>query len=93
MHNLPLKYGPILACLLPFVASCASVQPAATKVITVTQTTYIPIPANLLIACPPGNAAAIATNSDLLDAFLADQAALATCTGQIKAIAGLTSPK
>jgi len=54
---------------------------------------YIPIPANLLVACPPGNAAAIATNSDLLDAFLADQAALATCTGQIKAIAGLTSPK
>jgi len=50
---------------------------------------YIPIPANLLVACPPGNASAIATNSDLLDAFLADQAALATCTGQIKAIAGL----
>ena len=89
MHNLPLKFGQILACLLPFVASCASVQPAATKVITVTQMAYIPIPANLLIACPPGNAAAIATNSDLLDAFLADQAALATCTGQLKAIAGL----
>jgi hypothetical protein len=73
-------------------AGCSTVPPAAVKVVTVNHTAYIAVPSALLLPCPPGVASAIKTNNDLLLAFLADQAALATCNGQLQAIGKLTPP-
>ncbi len=85
------RLGWILPCLLIF-AGCSTVQPAAVRVQTVTLNQYVPVPQPLLAPCPRIDTQAIQTNADLLQAFLAAQARLQTCDGQLKAIGSLPPP-
>lgn len=72
-----------LSLLLSAACSVAPLKPAATKVITVTQTQYVPIPAPLTAPCPAADLTKVLTNKDMLEALEADSSALAVCNSQL----------
>lgn len=93
------KSGLLPAFLLAFglLQGCASNVPrieVPAHIVTVTQTKYVALPAALVAACAlPLPADGIATNSDLLNAYLVDAANLQACAAQVDAIRKLQPQK
>jgi hypothetical protein len=70
-------------------SGCAGRTVTRTVPVTRVEHEYLPVPAALTMPCSAADVAAIRTNGDLLAALLADQAALAACNAQLRAIKAL----
>lgn len=81
--------GPLLAFLIPWLASCASNPIVQTRTVTVKQPVIVAVPAPLTAPISAPNLAPNPTNADLAHYVLMLRQALADANAKLQQIAGL----